>query len=53
LALSGFTLTRLLRFTRRRTHPISFRPMLRTTPSALELMPETQQAEAPPHVKSG
>ncbi|MDV2452999.1 MFS transporter [Xanthomonas hortorum] len=53
LALAGFTLARLLRFTRRRTHPISFRPMLRTTPSALELMPETQQTEAAPHTRSG
>ncbi|KTF32232.1 MFS transporter, partial [Xanthomonas vesicatoria] len=53
LALAGFTLSRLLRFARRRTHPIAFRPMLRTTPSALELMPETQQTEAPPHIGSG
>ncbi|WP_349810865.1 MFS transporter [Xanthomonas dyei] len=51
LALAGFTLSRLLRFARRRTHPIAFRPMLRTTPSALELMPETQQIEATPHAK--
>ncbi|RBK02704.1 MFS transporter, partial [Xanthomonas oryzae pv. oryzae] len=51
LALAGFTLSRLLRFARRRPHPIAFRPMLRTTPSALELMPETQQTEAPPHTK--
>ncbi|MCF5974605.1 MFS transporter, partial [Xanthomonas perforans] len=51
LALAGFTLSRLLRFTRRRPHPIAFRPMLRTTPSALELMPETQQTETPPRTK--
>ncbi|KAB7772270.1 MFS transporter [Xanthomonas maliensis] len=45
--LAGFVLHRLLRFTRRRPHPIAFRPMVRTTPAALELMPETQQAPAP------
>lgn len=48
LALAGFTLARLLRFQRLRTHPIAFRPMLRTTPSALELMPETD-SPSPPH----
>ncbi|MFT4248006.1 MAG: MFS transporter [Pseudomonas sp.] len=46
LALAGFTLNRLIGFKRDRTHPVAFRPMLRTTPSALELMPET---EAPSH----
>ncbi|MCD0259935.1 MFS transporter [Xanthomonas melonis] len=53
LGLAGFTLSRLLRFARRRTHPIAFRPMLRTTPSALELMPETQHADTAPRSKRG
>ncbi len=47
LALAGFTLARVMRFNRRRTHPIAFRPMLRTTPSALELMPETDSPSHP------
>ncbi|MCC4589347.1 MFS transporter [Xanthomonas sp. NCPPB 1067] len=53
LGLAGFTLSRLLRFARRRTHPIAFRPMLRTTPAALELMPETQHADTAPRSKRG
>ncbi|HBK47076.1 MAG TPA: MFS transporter [Xanthomonadaceae bacterium] len=47
LALAGFTLARVLRFHRDRTHPVPFRPMLRTTPSALELMPETDTPSHP------
>lgn len=47
-ALAAFTGLRLLRHARLRTHPAPFRPMLRTTPSALELMPET---ESPIHVE--
>ncbi|WP_312711741.1 MFS transporter, partial [Stenotrophomonas sp.] len=43
LALALFTTARLLRFQRLRTHPVGFRLMLRTTPGALELMPETDQ----------
>lgn len=40
--LAAFTALRLLSFARLRTHPAPFRLMLRTTPSALELMPETE-----------
>jgi len=40
--LAAFTATRLLRHARLRTHPAPFRAMVRTTPSALELMPETE-----------
>lgn len=40
--LAAFTAVRLLGHTRLRTHPAPFRAMLRTTPSALELMPETE-----------
>lgn len=47
MVLALFTGARLLRFQRVRTHPVGFRLMLRTTPSALELMPETD-LEAPP-----
>lgn len=47
LALAGFTLARLLRFRRERTHPAPFRPMVRTTPAALELMPETDSPSPP------
>jgi MFS family permease len=47
LALALFTTARLLRFQRLRTHPVGFRLMLRTTPGALELMPETD-LQAPP-----
>lgn len=46
VALAAFTAMRLLRHARLRTHPAPFRPMLRTTPSALELMAET---ESPAH----
>mgnify|MGYP000847647901 CR=1 FL=1 len=42
LCLAAFVGMRLLRHTRLRPHPAPFRPMLRTTPSALELMPETE-----------
>jgi len=41
-SLAAFTATRLLRHVRLRTHPAPFRLMLRTTPSALELIPETE-----------
>ncbi len=41
-SLAAFTAMRLLLHARLRTHPAPFRPMLRTTPSALELMPETE-----------
>jgi len=41
-ALAAFTAMRLLLHARLRTHPAPFRAMLRTTPSALELMPETE-----------
>lgn len=41
-ALAAFTAMRLLLHVRLRTHPAPFRAMLRTTPSALELMPETE-----------
>lgn len=41
-ALAAFTALRLLLHARLRTHPAPFRAMLRTTPSALELMPETE-----------
>lgn len=40
--LAAFTATRLVRHARLRTHPAPFRAMVRTTPSALELMPETE-----------
>jgi MFS family permease len=40
--LAVFTGIRLLSHARLRTHPAPFRAMLRTTPSALELMPETE-----------
>jgi MFS family permease len=40
--LAVFTGLRLLSHARLRTHPAPFRAMLRTTPSALELMPETE-----------
>ncbi len=46
--LALFTGARLLRFQRLRTHPVGFRMMLRTTPSALELMPETDIAPPDP-----
>jgi MFS family permease len=46
LLLTLFTLTRVVRFHRLRIHPVTFRPMLRTTPSALELMPETDSPSA-------
>ena len=39
--LALFTTARLLSFSRLRTHPVLFRLMLRTTPAALELIPET------------
>jgi len=41
IALAGYLFLRL-RFRRDRTFEAPFRPMLRTTPSALELMPETE-----------
>ncbi len=41
LALAAYLLARL-RFARHRAFEAPFRPMLRTTPSALELMPETE-----------
>ena len=40
--LAAFTGMRLLLHARLRTHPAPFRAMVRTTPSALELMPETE-----------
>ena len=40
--LAAFTAMRLLLHARLRTHPAPFRAMVRTTPSALELMPETE-----------
>jgi len=43
-----YTTARLLSFQRLRTHPVGFRLMLRTTPSALELMPETDTAPPDP-----
>ena len=46
-ALAAFTALRLLRHARLRTHPAPFRPMLRTTPAALELMPETESPTVP------
>jgi len=46
--LAAFTGVRIVRHDRLRTHPAPFRPMLRTTPSALELMPET---ESPIHAE--
>ncbi|HBZ46016.1 MAG TPA: MFS transporter, partial [Stenotrophomonas sp.] len=45
--LALFTTARLLSFDRLRTHPVVFRLMLRTTPAALELMPETDVAPPP------
>lgn len=42
ICLAAFTGMRLLSHARLRTHPAPFRAMLRTTPSALELMPETE-----------
>ncbi|PKH71608.1 MFS transporter [Stenotrophomonas sp. Betaine-02u-21] len=50
--LAVFTGMRLLSHARLRTHPAPFRAMLRTTPSALELMPETEtplHPEKEPH----
>ncbi|SEK57405.1 Predicted arabinose efflux permease, MFS family [Pseudoxanthomonas sp. GM95] len=46
LALAGYLFARL-RFRRDRTFESPFRPMLRTTPSALELMPETETPSQP------
>lgn len=43
----GATVRRMLRH-RDREHPAHFHSMLRTTPSALELLPETDATEAPP-----
>jgi len=37
---------------RARDHPGHFHAMLRTTPSALELLPETDTAAAPPHPRA-
>ena len=53
MLLALFSTARLLSFSRLRTHPVVFRLMLRTTPAALELMPETD-AIAPddPHPPS-
>jgi MFS family permease len=48
MVLALFTTARLLSFQRLRTHPVGFRLMLRTTPSALELMPETDTAPPDP-----
>ncbi|MCW6028250.1 putative MFS family arabinose efflux permease [Stenotrophomonas rhizophila] len=48
MLLALFTTARLLSFQRLRTHPVGFRLMLRTTPSALELMPETDTAPPDP-----
>ena len=42
ICLAIFTGMRLFSHARLRTHPAPFRAMLRTTPSALELMPETE-----------
>ncbi|MFP7724136.1 MFS transporter [Lysobacter sp. D1-1-M9] len=39
---------RRLSYRREREHPAHFHPMLRTTPSALELLPETDAPDAPP-----
>ncbi len=47
MCLAAFTAVRVLRHDRLRTHPAPFRPMLRTTPSALELMPETESPIPP------
>ncbi len=47
MLLALFATARLLSFSRLRTHPVLFRPMLRTTPAALELMPETDAEPAP------
>jgi MFS family permease len=46
IALAGYLFLRL-RFRRDRTFQAPFRPMLRTTPSALELMPETETPHPP------
>jgi MFS family permease len=46
LVLAGYLFLRL-RFRRDRTFEAPFRPMLRTTPSALELMPETETPHPP------
>ncbi len=46
LVLAGYLFMRL-RFRRDRTFESPFRPMLRTTPSALELMPETETPNQP------
>ncbi|MEN5266488.1 MFS transporter [Stenotrophomonas sp. TWI587] len=48
MLLALFTTARLLSFQRLRTHPVGFRLMLRTTPSALELIPETDTAPPDP-----
>lgn len=50
MLLALFTTARLLSFQRLRTHPVGFRLMLRTTPSALELMPETDTAPPDPDI---
>lgn len=47
VALASYLFVRL-RFHRERTFAAPFRPMLRTTPSALELMPETEPSHPPP-----
>jgi MFS family permease len=39
--LGGYAWLRLRRHERDRAHPTAFHPMLRTTPAALELLPET------------
>jgi MFS family permease len=50
MLLALFTTARLLSFQRLRTHPVGFRLMVRTTPSALELMPETDTAPPDPDI---
>lgn len=46
IALALFLAARLIAHRRERPHPTTFHPMLRTSPGALELMPETDPVPA-------
>src|SRR5699024_8488826 len=47
-ALAAYALWRYLAFRREQVVENNFRPMLRTTPAALKMMPETREANAGP-----
>lgn len=46
-ALALYALWRYLAFRREQVTESNFRPMLRTTPAALKMMPETRPAPSP------